>query len=124
MGWDRRGGCGAMLFMGDGSGRKFSMRQSLGEQCTNNIAEWRGLLLGIQLGARKGIRHLSVSSDSQLIVNQMNGHWKIKKAYLMELCVACRRAVKRAGISLTLTWRPRRFVAAADKLAKLAANEN
>lgn len=56
----------------------------LGEQ-TNNHAEYVGLIWGLQNAIKKGIKNLSVYADSELMVKQMNGQYKVKNAHLKEL---------------------------------------
>lgn len=58
--------------------------QFLGE-CTNNVAEYRALLLGLEAAHRKDCRNLSVSLDSELIVKQLNGEYRVKDAKLKPL---------------------------------------
>lgn len=52
---------------------------------TNNQAEYQALLKGLQKSAELGIRKLKVFMDSELIVKQLNGLYKIKNAELMPL---------------------------------------
>lgn len=52
---------------------------------TNNQAEYKALLSGIQRSAELGIRDLKVFMDSELIVKQLNGLYKIKNAELLPL---------------------------------------
>ncbi len=47
---------------------------------TNNVAEWTALLWGLLVANAQGITELEVIGDSQLIINQANGSWRIKKA--------------------------------------------
>jgi ribonuclease HI len=56
----------------------------LGET-TNNIAEYMGLIRALQHAQRLGARRLLIHSDSELIVNQMNGAYKVKHPGLMPL---------------------------------------
>lgn len=45
---------------------------------TNNFAEYSGLLLGMKLAAKNGITELTCNLDSELVVKQLNGQYKIK----------------------------------------------
>jgi len=45
---------------------------------TNNFAEYSGLLLGMKLAVKKGITELTCNLDSELVVRQLNGQYKIK----------------------------------------------
>lgn len=52
---------------------------------TNNVAEYRALLAGLESAIDHGVDELEVVSDSELLVNQMRGEWKVKNDVLREL---------------------------------------
>jgi probable phosphoglycerate mutase len=52
---------------------------------TNNVAEYRALLAGLARAADAGIAEVDVVSDSELLVKQMRGEYKVKNAALREL---------------------------------------
>jgi ribonuclease HI len=52
---------------------------------TNNVAEYRALLLGIERAAALGARELELVGDSELIVRQVRGEYRVKDAALREL---------------------------------------
>ena len=52
---------------------------------TNNVAEYRGLIAGLQKALELQVDELDVVSDSELIVRQMTGEYKVKNATLQEL---------------------------------------
>ena len=52
---------------------------------TNNVAEYRGLLAGLERAIQAGVGELEVVSDSELLVKQMRGEYKVKKDTLREL---------------------------------------
>jgi ribonuclease HI len=58
---------------------------------TNNVAEWTALLLGLEAALKRGIRRLSVRLDSELVVKQLRGEYRVKHAGLAPLH---RRAVQ------------------------------
>jgi len=60
---------------------------------TNNVAEYRALLLGIERAAALGAGELELVGDSELIVRQLKGEYKVKDAALRELHAAARRAL-------------------------------
>jgi ribonuclease HI len=60
---------------------------------TNNVAEYRALLLGIECAAAFGARELELVGDSELIVRQVKGEYKVKDATLRELHAEVRRAL-------------------------------
>jgi ribonuclease HI len=52
---------------------------------TNNVAEYRALVEGLRKAAELHVAELEVVSDSELVVHQMRGEWKIKKDTLRVL---------------------------------------
>lgn len=53
---------------------------------TNNVAEYRGLLRGLKVALELGAERVFVHSDSQLMVEQVSGRWKVKHDNLKPLC--------------------------------------
>jgi ribonuclease HI len=54
-------------------------------RATNNVAEYRGLVAGMEKAAELGVRELEVVSDSELLVKQMRGEYRVKNEALKEL---------------------------------------
>jgi ribonuclease H / adenosylcobalamin/alpha-ribazole phosphatase len=52
---------------------------------TNNVAEYSALVAGLEKAAELGVDELEVISDSELLVNQMRGAWKVKNEALRAL---------------------------------------
>jgi ribonuclease HI len=52
---------------------------------TNNVAEYRGLVAGLARAAEAGVTELEVVSDSELVVKQMRGEYKVKNRALQGL---------------------------------------
>jgi ribonuclease HI len=52
---------------------------------TNNVAEYRGLIAGLKQALELGVDELEVVSDSELVVRQMRGEYKVKKETLRTL---------------------------------------
>jgi len=52
---------------------------------TNNVAEYRGLLLGLQRAQELGATEVDVVNDSELIAKQVNGEYKVKHAAMKPL---------------------------------------
>jgi ribonuclease HI len=52
---------------------------------TNNVAEYRALVAGLEKAAELGVEELEVVSDSELLVRQMRGEYKVKNEALQEL---------------------------------------
>ena len=62
--------------------KELSKRIGIG---TNNIAEWRALIEGLKLAKAHGCRELEVRGDSQLIIKQITGQYKVKSDNLVPL---------------------------------------
>jgi ribonuclease HI len=52
---------------------------------TNNVAEYRGLIAGLESAVERGVDELEVVSDSELLVKQMQGEYKVKNETLKSL---------------------------------------
>jgi probable phosphoglycerate mutase len=90
--------------------------ETIGE-ATNNVAEYRGVLAGIQHALEVDPEaRIEARLDSKLIVEQMSGRWAIKNAALRELALA----VRRLGGDVSYTWVPRAQNTAADRLVNEA----
>ena len=63
-------------------------------KATNNVAEYRALLLGIERAAELGASELELVGDSELIVRQVKGEYKVKDATLRELHGEVKRALR------------------------------
>lgn len=61
---------------------------------TNNVAEYRALLLGIARAAELGADDLELVGDSELIVRQVKGEYKVKDATMRELHGEVKRALR------------------------------
>jgi ribonuclease HI len=63
-------------------------------RATNNVAEYRALLLGIELAAAHGATELELIGDSELIVRQVEGRYKVKDATMKELHAQVKQALR------------------------------
>jgi ribonuclease HI len=73
---------------------------ALGERigtATNNVAEYRGLVAGLARAAELGVDDLEVVSDSELMVKQMRGEYRIKNEALRELSLEAAANARRVG---------------------------
>jgi len=108
-------GYGAVVFDADHARVLAERREYIGV-ATNNVAEYRGLIAGLEAAAELGARVVSVRMDSKLVVEQMSGNWKVKHAAMIPLADRARRLV--AGFDrVTFTWIPRAENSYADRLA-------
>jgi ribonuclease HI len=71
--------------------------EELGEtigEATNNVAEYRALLRGIELAAEHGATELELVGDSELVVRQVEGRYKVKNAGMKKLHEEVERALR------------------------------
>jgi probable phosphoglycerate mutase len=64
---------------------------------TNNVAEYRGLIAGLEKAAELGVAVLEVVSDSELMVKQMRGEYKVKNEALRKLSLEAASLARRIG---------------------------
>ncbi len=115
-----QGGAGAVLVGRNGevidTAKKF-----LGH-CTNNIAEYRALILGLETALERGAPAISIYLDSELLVRQIQGIYRVKNPDLKPLMVEIRELLDRFD-----AWKiehvPRSNNAFADRLANEAIDE-
>jgi ribonuclease HI len=86
---------------------------------TNNVAEYRGLIAGLQAARELGATDVDVRMDSKLVVEQMSGRWKIKHPDLRPLAMQAAGLVRELG-SVRFAWIPRERNTRADALANRA----
>jgi probable phosphoglycerate mutase len=88
---------------------------------TNNVAEYRGLLAGLELAREHAPdAAVEVRMDSKLVIEQMSGRWKIKHPDMRTIAMAASRVLP---TDVTWTWVPRERNKAADALVNAALDE-
>ena len=97
------------------------LRASLGH-ATNNMAEYHGLLAGLDWALAQGHREVRVRSDSELLVKQMRGEYRVKNEGLQPLHARARGLATRIG-QVTFEHVRRERNKEADRLANLAMDE-
>ena len=97
------------------------LKQSLGT-CTNNVAEYSGLLAALRWAAANGCTTLHIKSDSLLLVQQMKGVYKVKHPGLQPLFEEARKLARQIG-RVTFEHVRREFNKDADRLANEAMDE-
>jgi len=83
------GGAGAVLLDENGNAVA-SVKKFLG-LCTNNVAEYRALILGLEEAINRRCRIVHIFLDSELLVRQINGVYKVKDETLKVLMREVRR---------------------------------
>jgi ribonuclease HI len=86
---------------------------------TNNVAEWRGFLAALDLALASGVRDVEIRADSQLVLRQFSGEYRMKAPHLAAFLEEARR--KARGIErLRVVHVPREENREADALANRA----
>jgi ribonuclease HI len=78
----------------DPSGEELAERAETIGEATNNVAEYRALLLGIELAKELDADEIEFVGDSKLIVEQVKGNWKVKQDHLRPLHTKVRDALR------------------------------
>jgi ribonuclease HI len=91
--------------------------------CTNNIAEYKALILGLKGALARGYQNLEVYLDSELLANQVNGSYKVKNKMLHILMQEVRSLLS-SFTSVQVKHVLRCHNERADKLANLAIDEH
>lgn len=86
---------------------------------TNNVAEYRGLIAGLEAARELGARQVVVRMDSKLVVQQMKGEWQVKHEGMRALARQA-AALRAAFEQVTFEWIPREQNKRADRLANEA----
>ncbi len=64
---------------------------------TNNVAEYSGLVAGLEKALEAGVAELEVVSDSELMVKQMRGEYRVKNEALQDLFLDASRLARKVG---------------------------
>ena len=113
------GGTDLRVVIADDHGRRIETIQEFLGVTTNNQAEYRALILGLRAAARHHPESVTVTMDSELVVKQMTGQYRVKHPEIVPLY---QEAVEAASQLPEVTFRhvERARNAEADRLANLA----
>jgi len=111
-------GYGAVVWTADRNTVLAERKQAIG-RATNNVAEYSGLIAGLEEAAILGASEVAVNMDSKLVVEQMSGRWKVKHPDMAPLHQQA-TALSRRFDRVTFTWVPREANSHADRLANEA----
>jgi ribonuclease HI len=103
------------------NGTVVELKEPLG-LATNNVAEYSGLIAALRWAAANEISALHVRADSELLVKQMRGEYRVKSPGLQPLYEQARTLVRRIG-DVTFEHVRREFNKDADRLANEAMDE-
>ena len=91
---------------------------SLSELCSNNIAKYQALIIGLQMAIEMGISQLETFGDSKLVINQILEQYDVKKKDLIPYCKYAKKLLANFE-AITLEHIPRKENRQADVLANL-----
>lgn len=118
--WGQLGvGAAAVLVSPSGIKTKFAARLSF--KATNNVAEYEGLILGLNKAKALGATILLVKTDSQVVTSQVEKEYMEREPELIRY-LAVARSMERRFRGFTLRYIPRAENVEADEQAKAAAN--
>ena len=113
-------GYGARIERADGS--VVELKEAL-PLATNNVAEYNGLLAALRWAAANGISTLHIRSDSELLVKQMKGQYRVKNPGLQPLYEEAAALARRIG-RVTFEHVRRELNKDADRLSNLGMDES
>ena len=91
-----------------------------GKEMTNNVAEYTALIAVLEELRKRQLHNeeIIIKSDSQLLVNQINGNWKVKSQLLYPLYREAKKQI--ANYNLKIKWIPRELNEEADEMSRIA----
>ncbi|XP_073119596.1 uncharacterized protein [Henckelia pumila] len=111
-------GAGVIFVTSDGEVLPYSF--TLTQNCSNNVAEYQALILGLKMAVDIKQLHLQVYGDSALVINQLLGSYEVRKPELLPYHNYARKLMGWLG-DVEIEHVPRKDNKQADALAKLAS---
>lgn len=112
----------AGVFVKSPDGKEYSFKQFLGHQ-TNNYAEYQAMILALQELRKLQVNRVLIRADSQLMVRQMLGEYKVKHEAIKPLFAEA-KALQKQFESVKFEHVPREQNKQADQLANEAIDEH
>lgn len=92
-----------------------------GPRMSNNVAEYASLIAALKWIIKQGIDEpVTICSDSQLVVNQMNGMWSVRKGLYIDYYEEAMMHRSQVEAELTFKWVPREQNKRADAMSRVA----
>ena len=116
------GDAGFGVFVTDGQGVEVASLYGYIGRATNNVAEYEALIQALRYARARGAKRVRIFSDSELVVRQVNGEYKVKHPDMKVLnqeAAALRRGFPEAQVAHV----PREQNRQADRLANRALDE-
>lgn len=102
--------------------KTYKFKKEIGKG-TNNQAEYYALIAGMMLAKKLGVKELTVKGDSQLVIKQMVGEYKVHDEKLKKLYEKAKE-LEKSFRKVSYEWIPREKNKEADKLAEEALKGN
>ena len=102
---------------------RYSKRIGAGIGFSNNYAEYYSILEAFRWFSCRNEKELTIASDSKLVINQMNGEWKVNGGAYYEVYLRAKKlatSLTDEGKILKYNWVPREYLLEADRLANQA----
>jgi ribonuclease HI len=99
-------------------GRTVNGNKVIGENSTNNIAEWGALVESLYDAVANGADAVDIYGDSKLVIDILNGQWRAKKSHIKAYRDAARKVLEDLS-DWSATWIPRRENEHADRLSNV-----
>lgn len=112
-------GSGTVVYAADGETVLREIVYVVGTKASNNVAEYHGLLRGLEAAVELGADDVDFYMDSRLVVEQMNGRWKIKHPDMKQLGMQAQKLMQQLG-TVNLSWVRRNDNKVADALSNEA----
>lgn len=116
-----KGGAGAVIY--NDECEIISNTLFVGDNVTNNHAEYSGLILGLQMAIDLNIKNLLVKGDSLLVINQMSNTYKCSSPNLIELYNKAKELEKKFDV-IIYHHVLRKFNKRADELSNIGLDKN
>lgn len=113
-------GAGAVLY--DASGKEVATVSKYLGETTNNVAEYTAVVLALELAAKRGAKVVDMRMDSELVVKQMNGVYRVRQPHLQVLFGSIQQLLGRFT-RVTFTHVRREQNKRADELANEAMDK-
>ena len=110
----------AIILQDESGGELKAVGRYIGK-ATNNIAEFSGLLGCLELAEQLHINMITIYSDSQLLVKQLSGEYRIKQPHLQKIHNRIHETAEKADISYEVVHIGREQNKQADRLARQSA---
>ena len=117
------GEAGAGIALIDSHGNELATRSIYLGKCTNNVAEYQALIAGLETSLKEKCCVINIFMDSELIVRQIEGRYKVKNEQLKPLFAQVKTLLGQLD-SWNIAHIPRKENARADELANKGIDDN